>query len=494
MTRVAPQSLYEAGYRWTGACQCDENDWDLRTWGLPGKDGGHSVHCVICGWWECEHKSSRHTSDGLWTASHPKTPEPRGCPCCEEIATRDCTPAVSSATGLPTGETAGKSVQAKYVGSSDGVLPLRASGSPLRPTGGSPPRPSGVGGLILWGRRGNSSNGRGILPNEALNQAVSVPGDAGADVEGSSLRPPPCNHRRTFVVGRLAMGLKGNHSRKNTHGQTGRRLQRRLRALERDTSSLGQRRAANQAGSPSANKLTHYRTVVSLTPGPGETPGSDTITVGDAHSAPPTRDLRFLWGRRGGTSVVPRRTPASGRTPLRPPWGRTYTCGAFVPRAPAGRGHPPRGCGRRRSWVGVCVMAEVSEALMVRCAKCGEPTDPPYRCEHCGKDHCENCTNEYEGMGFCYACFPYGATIQWDDTKPGWGEVRKGACLHYLGCRMLNHCGGAGVPAYDYQWVAESRGKEMLASGCLKPCKVCGTGEAAGIQGDTRPTDGQVGS
>lgn len=109
------------------------------------------------------------------------------------------------------------------------------------------------------------------------------------------------------------------------------------------------------------------------------------------------------------------------------------------------------------------------------CRTCGQPDGDGalYSCAHCQAWFCLQCCDESEGYGFCFKCFPYGAPVQWDDSKGHFGEERKGACLHRRGCRMLQFCVGD-----DYAWVfvAREAGEKMLKSGYLKPCKVCGTG------------------
>jgi len=94
LRRVGPAGLYEAGYKWDGSCRCGANEWDTELW-----DGGYSVHCAICGWWECAHIATglRHTSDGLWTAPSPKAAAPAGCPCIENSPPGEHSPSVCAA-------------------------------------------------------------------------------------------------------------------------------------------------------------------------------------------------------------------------------------------------------------------------------------------------------------------------------------------------------------------------------------------------------------
>jgi len=109
------------------------------------------------------------------------------------------------------------------------------------------------------------------------------------------------------------------------------------------------------------------------------------------------------------------------------------------------------------------------------CVKCGEPTT--MTCEGCRRPFCSDCCSECEGYGFCIDCYPYGAAVEWDDEKPGYGEVREGSALHRRDCRMLKRCGPRDLSYDDYTWqfVEREEGEVMLARGYLKPCKVCGT-------------------
>lgn len=118
------------------------------------------------------------------------------------------------------------------------------------------------------------------------------------------------------------------------------------------------------------------------------------------------------------------------------------------------------------------------------CAKCGEPTS--IDCELCKRPFCTDCCAEYEGIGFCDACYPFGAVADWgDEEHEGIGDVKDGTCLHLRSCPVLKSLRKMTIHGGDYLYVfmSVSDGAEALRSGRLNRCGVCGADPVEFVEG-----------
>ena len=184
LRRVSPGALYEATYKWDGSCRCGANEWEWEWW-----DGGYSVHCCLCRWWQCDHLSTgiRHTSDGLWTGGSRKSTPPTGCPCLQNTPRTSSTPSISGASDAE---------QALPVPALSSHTGENRAFSSHHPTACRRP-PSGGGSLTgairrpLLSRKGVVAYALGPFPNSFVRKVLGSAGARDLRPRTAILSPPP---------------------------------------------------------------------------------------------------------------------------------------------------------------------------------------------------------------------------------------------------------------------------------------------------------------